>query len=108
MTNIVVSPPKQKGRKEKMLEEKEALEILVSSCKSLSELNDKLDEVDNDAIDIFIDSYGDGTITIGVKHCIVQLSTIVNNSGRVEPSILYVDSPWIWYNIKVPEGFIFK
>lgn len=91
-----------------MTEERYALALLVSSCKSMDELNDKLDRYDNEMIDFFVDSYSDGIITIGVKHYKSQLLTTFDNNGRVKPSLVRVDDPWIWYKIEVPKGFIFK
>ena len=107
MTDIVVSPPYQKGRKENMTE-RYVLETVVASCKSIGELDSKLTDLATESIEFFVDSNGDGTVSIGVQHFKAELSTIVDNGGRPKPIVNYVDQPWQWYNIMPPKGFIFK
>ena len=92
-----------------MTEERYVIEKVVESCNSMTELDSKLADLESEAIDFFVDSNGDGTITVGVKHIKAQLSTIVYDDGRVKPIVMHVDDPWHWYyNIMPPKGFIFK
>lgn len=89
-----------------MLEEKEALEKILKSCKSMSDFYDKLDELESNEIDLMVDSITNGIITIGVLHYKTQLSTVDNN-GQIKLIVLYDAEKWHWYNIMPPEGFIF-
>ena len=91
-----------------MTEERYMVVKIVESCKSISELDNKLADLESKAIEFSVDSNGDGTITIGVKHYAAQLSTVACEDGRVEPIVKYVDQPWAWYNIMPQKGFIFK
>lgn len=90
-----------------MTEERYVIEKVVENCKSMSELNNKLDELESKALQFMMTTNADGSIDIATVHYKAQLSTIVDNDGRVKPVVVYADEPWQWYNIKVPEGFIF-
>ena len=90
-----------------MADERYVIEKIVEKCKSMSELNNKLDELESKALQFMMTTNADGSIDIATVHYKAQLSTIVDNDGRVKPVVLYADDPWQWYNIKVPEGFIF-
>lgn len=92
-----------------MLEERYALEKLIEGCKSIGELDSKIANFENDSIEFFVDSKDENsTILIGVKRYKSQLSTIVDNDGKIKPTIVTVDEPWAWYSFIPPKGFIFK
>ena len=90
-----------------MTEERYVIEKVVESCNSMTELNNKLDELESKALQFMMTTNADDSINIATVHYKAQLSTIVDNDGRVKPVVVYADDPWQWYNIKVPEGFIF-
>lgn len=90
-----------------MTEERYALEKVVESCKSMSELNGKLDGLESKALEFAITTEADGSINIAAIHCEAKLSTTDGTDGRTKPIIEYVDQPWHWYNIMPPKGFIF-
>nr|DAK89036.1 MAG TPA: hypothetical protein [Caudoviricetes sp.] len=90
-----------------MTEERYVIEKVVESCNSMTELNNKLDELESKALQFMMTTNADDSINIAAVHYKAQLSTIVDNDGRVKPVVVYADDPWQWYNIKVPEGFIF-
>lgn len=88
--------------------ERYVLEKIVESCKSMTELTDKLDSIESKLLEYMLDVNADGSIiTIGLLHYEEQLS-MVDNDGRLEPIVKYVDQPWAFYNIIPPKGFIFK
>lgn len=90
-----------------MTEERYVIEKVVESCNSMTELSNKLDELESKALQFMMTTNVDDSINIATVHYKAQLSTIVDNDGRVKPVVVYADDPWQWYNIKVPGGFIF-
>lgn len=90
-----------------MTEERYVIEKVVESCNSMTELNNKLDELESKALQFMMTTNADGSIDIATVHYKAQLSTIAGNDGRVKPVIMYVDDPWQWYNIMPPKGFVF-
>ena len=90
-----------------MLEERYVLEKIVESCKSMSELDGKLDELDTNEMEFLIDPKADGSVTIGVQHFKAVLSTEIGNDGQTKLVVLHDAEKWHWYNIMPQKGFIF-
>ena len=85
--------------------ERYALEKVVESCKTMTELISKLDGIECKLMEYTLDVNADGIITIGLRHYEEQL-IVIDNNGRLEPIVKYVDQPWTLYNIMPPKGFI--
>lgn len=110
MTNIVVSPPKQKGRKESMSrfsesineEEKRVLEFIVNSSRSIDELYEKLGSIES-GIDFFVDEYSSekNFVRIGLNR---SVSVLAIDNGK---PFISSREKWSWYTIIPQKGSIF-
>lgn len=88
-----------------MVEEKEALRVLVAGCKSLSELNVKLARYSGYKISLRSQVYSGVTdkICIWVYH----YNAVFSLNSWKRPTVIKVEKP-DWYDIEVPEGFRFE
>ncbi len=85
-------------------EEKEVLEFIVNSSKSIDDLYDKLDSIESNDVTFFIDSYSSerNFVKIGVNRSVSVLSI-----EKGKPFISNRDK-WSWYTIIPQKGSIFE